>query len=92
MFPSQGLLTSLALLPIVAALRDCGRRRPKLNEHSRMQMRHLGRNGPLVSAVGLGCMGMSGGYGAADAVSGLFVTHIGVLWKLFLFARRVLVL
>ena len=31
-----------------------------------MQKIHLGRNGPLVSAFGLGCMGMSGGYGPAD--------------------------
>lgn len=31
-----------------------------------MQMRHLGRSGPLVSALGLGCMGMSNAYGAAD--------------------------
>jgi aryl-alcohol dehydrogenase-like predicted oxidoreductase len=31
-----------------------------------MRFRHLGTNGPLVSAIGLGCMGFSQGYGAAD--------------------------
>jgi aryl-alcohol dehydrogenase-like predicted oxidoreductase len=31
-----------------------------------MQTRNLGRTGPAVSALGLGAMGMSGAYGAAD--------------------------
>jgi aryl-alcohol dehydrogenase-like predicted oxidoreductase len=31
-----------------------------------MQMRNLGAAGPRVSALGLGCIGMSGVYGPAD--------------------------
>jgi aryl-alcohol dehydrogenase-like predicted oxidoreductase len=37
--------------------------------------RRLGRNGPSVSAIGLGCMGMSGVYGAADEKESIATVH-----------------
>ena len=40
-----------------------------------MQYRRLGRNGPLVSALGLGCMGMSEFYGAHDDETSTITLH-----------------
>lgn len=40
-----------------------------------MKMRKLGPNGPEVSAIGLGCMGMSAFYGAADEAQSVSVIH-----------------
>ena len=40
-----------------------------------MDHRRLGRTGPSVSAIGLGCMGMTGVYGPADRAESLATIH-----------------
>src|SRR3954469_6960545 len=40
-----------------------------------MRAASLGSNGPQVSAVGLGCMGMSGMYGASDEAESIATIH-----------------
>ncbi len=40
-----------------------------------MQQRQLGKTGPGVSALGLGCMGMTGMYGPADRAERIATIH-----------------
>ena len=47
--------------------------------------RKLGKDGPLVSAVGLGCMGMSGAYGQSDDATSIATIERALeLWHNFL--------
>ncbi len=50
-----------------------------------MQIRRLGKNGPEVSGIGLGCMGMSGMYGAADESESIATIHAAIEASVTLF-------
>jgi pyridoxine 4-dehydrogenase len=43
-----------------------------------MQFRTLGKNGPRVSALGLGCMAMSGIYGSTDEAESIATIHAAI--------------
>jgi len=43
-----------------------------------MQVRQLGSSGPKVSAIALGCMGMSGMYGPADRAESIATIHAAI--------------
>jgi aryl-alcohol dehydrogenase-like predicted oxidoreductase len=43
-----------------------------------MTLRELGRSGPTVSRIGLGCMGMSGVYGPSDETESIATIHAAI--------------
>ena len=43
-----------------------------------MKQRRLGKDGPIVSTIGLGCMGMSGSYGTPDDRESIASIHAAI--------------
>jgi hypothetical protein len=57
------------------SLTICSKLRARKSGEIEMRLVRLGRNGPGVSEMGLGCMGVSGGYGHADDAESIATIH-----------------
>ena len=71
-------LVSMALSGAYFPDRLYGLRVPDMTNTSRSALRRLGSAGPTVFPIALGCMGMSGMYGAADEQESIATIHAAI--------------